>query len=80
MDLGLAGRRALVTASSGGIGAAVAGRLAAEGCAVLVHGRDGPRATAVADGIRTSGGEAEVVLGDLTDDEAAAEVAERARE
>lgn len=76
MDLGLSGRRALVTASSGGIGAAVARRLAGEGCAVLVHGRDEGRASEVAQSVR---GECDVVLGDLTDDEAAAEVAARAR-
>ncbi|MFG2014494.1 SDR family NAD(P)-dependent oxidoreductase [Actinomadura geliboluensis] len=80
MDLRLSGRRALVTASSGGIGAAVAGRLAAEGCAVLVHGRDEARATEVADAVRAAGGEAGVALGDLTDDAAAAEVAEKARQ
>jgi 3-oxoacyl-[acyl-carrier protein] reductase len=79
MDLELSGRRALVTASSGGIGAVMARRLAHERCAVLVHGRDAARATEVADGVRAEGGEAEVVLGDLTDDEAAAEVAVRAR-
>ncbi|WP_460337234.1 SDR family NAD(P)-dependent oxidoreductase [Actinoallomurus acanthiterrae] len=79
MDLELSGRRALVTASSGGIGAVVARRLASEGCAVLVHGRDGARAMEVADGVRAGGGEAEMVLGDLTDEEAAAEVAARAR-
>ncbi|TDD40441.1 SDR family oxidoreductase [Actinomadura sp. KC06] len=78
MDLELGGRKALVTASSGGIGAAVAVRLAAEGCAVLVHGRDAERAEAVAAQVRSAGGAAQVVLGDLTDDAAAAEVAGRA--
>ncbi|MFI0368719.1 SDR family NAD(P)-dependent oxidoreductase [Actinomadura sp. 1N219] len=78
MDLELGGRKALVTAGSGGIGAAVAVRLAVEGCAVLVHGRDAERAAEVAARARSAGGAAEVVLGDLTDDGAAAEVAGRA--
>jgi len=34
----LAGRRALVTGSTGGLGLAIAQRLAQEGCAVLLHG------------------------------------------
>ncbi|MGO4754556.1 SDR family NAD(P)-dependent oxidoreductase, partial [Streptomyces sp. 2MCAF27] len=79
MDLGLAGRRALVTASSGGIGATVARMLVGEGCAVLVHGRDPGRTGEVAQGLRDVGGTVEVVLGDLTDDEAAGKVAEQAR-
>ena len=78
MELDLVGRRALVTASSGGIGAVVAARLAGEGCAVLVHGRDRVRAAEVASRLRAAGGEADVVLGDLTDERAAGEVAERA--
>ena len=39
MDLRLKGRRAVVTGSSGGIGEAITRRLAAEGAAVVVHGR-----------------------------------------
>ncbi|TDE44118.1 SDR family oxidoreductase [Nonomuraea mesophila] len=78
MDLELGRRKALVTASSGGIGMAVARRLAAEGCAVLVHGRDAARAGEAVEELRAAGGTAEVVLGDLTDDGAAAEVAGRA--
>ena len=51
MDLKLAGKRALVTGSSSGIGAAIARELAAEGMAVIVHGRDRDRTEAVARGI-----------------------------
>ncbi|WP_166352272.1 SDR family NAD(P)-dependent oxidoreductase [Phytoactinopolyspora limicola] len=74
MDLELAGRRALVTGSSGGIGAAIAHTLAAEGCAVLVHGRDPDAAQRVAKRIRSSGADTGVVLGDLTLDGVADDV------
>lgn len=39
MDLGLKGKRALVSGSTGGIGLAIAKGLAAEGAAVIVNGR-----------------------------------------
>lgn len=48
MDLGLRGRRALVTGSTAGIGFATAQALASEGAAVMVNGRTEARvATAV---------------------------------
>ena len=40
MELGIAGRRALVAGSSSGIGASIAVALAAEGARVVIHGRD----------------------------------------
>ena len=43
MDLGLSGRRAAVAASTAGLGLAVAEALAAEGCSVVVSGRDSER-------------------------------------
>jgi len=43
MDLQLSGRVALVCGSSSGIGFAIASRLAAEGCAVALNGRDRQR-------------------------------------
>lgn len=75
MDLRLAGKRALVTGSSSGLGEAIVKLLAAEGIAVVVHGRDESRASAVAEAIRATGGSAEVALGDLTTDAGADAVA-----
>jgi 3-oxoacyl-[acyl-carrier protein] reductase len=43
MDLGIAGRKALVCASSQGLGYACALALAQEGCEVFIHGRDEDR-------------------------------------
>lgn len=79
MDLELSGRRAFITASGAGIGAAVADRLAREGCAVLLHGRDHARTSNVADELRARGASVELVLGDLTDSAAAERVSDVAR-
>jgi NAD(P)-dependent dehydrogenase (short-subunit alcohol dehydrogenase family) len=78
MDLLLNGKRALVTGSTSGIGQAIAITLAAEGAAVVVHGRDAERAKATADAIAANGGTASVVLGDLSNDDGARHVAETA--
>lgn len=51
MDLGLNGRRAVVTGGSRGIGRAIATRLAAEGCSVALCSRNGDEAAAVATAI-----------------------------
>jgi NAD(P)-dependent dehydrogenase (short-subunit alcohol dehydrogenase family) len=61
----LTGETALVTGATAGIGAAIARRFAAEGAAVVVHGRDATRADEVVRGIRDAGGVAHAVLGDL---------------
>ncbi len=56
MDLGIAGRRALVCASSRGLGRACARALAAEGVEVVVNGRDAARLEATAEEIRRESG------------------------
>ena len=68
MDLGLEGKRALITGSSSGIGVGIARCLAGEGVRVVIHGRDVARAEAVAADIRNAGGEAAVACGDLSED------------
>jgi NAD(P)-dependent dehydrogenase (short-subunit alcohol dehydrogenase family) len=78
MDLQLAGKRALVTGSSSGIGAEVARELAAEGCDVVVHGRDRERAEAVAAEIGAKGVRSAVALGAITDDADADAIADAA--
>lgn len=75
MDLHLHDKRALVTGSSSGLGAKIVERLAAEGAAVVVHGRDEARAAAVATAIAETGGRATAVTGDLGTDAGADAVA-----
>ncbi len=64
----LAGRVALVTGASGGIGAGLATMLAREGAAVALTARRGDELERVATAIREAGGTAITVAGDLTDD------------
>jgi NAD(P)-dependent dehydrogenase (short-subunit alcohol dehydrogenase family) len=73
MDLKLAGKRALVTGSSRGIGVAIAKALAREGVKVVVHGRNTAAAEAVAAEIGAD--KAAVVIGDISDPEIADRVA-----
>ena len=64
-DTRLAGRRALVTGSTGGLGVAIAKALAAEGAFVVVSGRAKARGDGVVADIRSAGGEAAFVAADL---------------
>jgi 3-oxoacyl-[acyl-carrier protein] reductase len=68
MDLGLRGRRALVTGSSKGIGRAIAAQLAAEGARVTVCARGADALDTTADGLRASGAEVVAVAADLATD------------
>ena len=56
MDLGIAGRKAIVCASSRGLGRACAWRLAEAGCEVVVNGLDAGRLEKTADEIRKATG------------------------
>lgn len=66
VDLPLAGRRAVVTGSTSGIGAATARLLAARGAHVVVTGRDAVRGEAVVAEVRRDGGTATFVASELT--------------
>lgn len=65
MDLQLSGKRALITGSNSGIGAAIAKALAAEGASVVIHGRNAKRCQTVAGEITAAGGKAIVTTGDV---------------
>lgn len=79
MERQLAGKHALITGASAGIGAAVARRLAAHGAIVVVHGRNAERTHAVAESIEIAGNRVHVALGSLASDEDTAAVIERVR-
>ncbi len=78
MDLGIAGKVALVTAASRGLGFASASALAGEGCRVAICGRDPER---LADAAARLGPDVLAVRADVTDPETparlVAETAER---
>jgi 2-hydroxycyclohexanecarboxyl-CoA dehydrogenase len=67
---GLKGKRVIVTGAAKGIGRAIAGRLAAEGCVLGILDRDGEAAEAAAQAIRDAGGTAHVHAVDIVDHEA----------
>jgi NAD(P)-dependent dehydrogenase (short-subunit alcohol dehydrogenase family) len=59
------GKTVLVTGSTDGVGRYVAGKLAAAGAKVLIHGRDAARGRALLDEINAEGGEAVFYQADL---------------
>jgi 3-oxoacyl-[acyl-carrier protein] reductase len=67
MDLGIAGRKAVVCASSRGLGLACAKALAQAGCDVVINGRDQARLTAVAAELKKAANGATItpVAGDI---------------
>lgn len=66
MDLGVAGRVALVTAASRGLGRGAADALAAEGAHVAICGRDGGSLVEAADALRAAGVEVLAIEADVT--------------
>ncbi|MHB8681149.1 MAG: SDR family oxidoreductase [Acidimicrobiales bacterium] len=67
MELGIAGRVALVTASSSGLGRASAEALAAEGAKVVISARGEQRLRQVEQVLQAAGAEVLAVVGDVTE-------------
>lgn len=65
MDLGIAGRKAIVCASSRGLGRACAMALAEAGCKVVINGRDKTQLEATAEGLRKTGSRIIPVVADV---------------
>jgi NAD(P)-dependent dehydrogenase (short-subunit alcohol dehydrogenase family) len=76
----LAGKRALVTGASSGIGREVASRFAREGARVAVGGRDPERTRRTVEEITSGGGVATPALGDVSEAETARAVVDAAAE
>jgi 3-oxoacyl-[acyl-carrier protein] reductase len=77
MDLGLVGRTALVTASTGGIGLRIAATLAAEGADVIVNGRSADRVARAVDTLAADGGSVTGLVGDAGTAPGCAEIIEQ---
>ena len=79
MDLGLVGRRAIVTGGSKGLGKAIAAELLAEGAAVCICSRDAAELEATAAVLAKEGGQVGAMACDVTDpDQVSAFVADAA--
>jgi 3-oxoacyl-[acyl-carrier protein] reductase len=65
MDLGISGRRAIICASSRGLGRACAQALAAAGCEVVINGRDAEALEATAAALRATGAKVTPVQADV---------------
>ncbi len=79
MDLGLTGKVALVTGSSRGIGRGIALGLAAEGCDVMLTGRDEAALRGVVAEVEKLGRKAKSETRDLRENDAPAALAEAVR-
>ena len=79
MDLGISGKRALVCASSKGLGRGCAEALAEAGCDLVMNARGAEALEAAADAIRKSFGvSVQTVAADIVSEDGRAEVLERA--
>src|SRR5512146_745863 len=72
MKLGLEGKVALMTGSSRGIGRAIAETLAAEGCAIMLTGRDPAALAESAQAIAALGGKCRSAVAELREEGAPA--------
>lgn len=79
MDLGLAGKVALITGPAKGMGAAISRAFAAEGCRLMLLARDLAAAAPVRDGILADGGQAVLARCDVTRDADCAAAVDAAR-
>lgn len=77
---GIAGKVAVVTGSSRGIGAAIAVELARQGADIILTARDAEALSATADVIRRHERKAVIVTGDLTNHALSEEIRAKARE
>ena len=67
MDLGIAGRTAIICASSRGLGRACAIALTESGCSVIINGRNEEKLAATADEIREKTGvQVTAIAGDVS--------------
>ena len=78
MDLGISGKRAVVCASSKGLGKGCAVALAEAGCSLVLNARGAEALAATADDIRALGVEVTAVAADITTEDGRAEVLEAA--
>ncbi len=79
MDLGLAGKIAIVAGGSRGCGRGVAEELAREGAKVLLSGRQASKVEEAVAAIRAEGGEASGVAADMTGEAGCAAIVDAAR-